>query len=52
MPEFEPGYASALIEGRRGVRFEEAFADRAIESLSRPNDRPRVADWISRFLEG
>lgn len=50
-PEFEPDYAAALIEGRRGSRFEPAIADQAIESLSRPNDRPRIADWIAGFLQ-
>jgi GMP synthase-like glutamine amidotransferase len=51
-PEFDPAYAVALIEGRRGVRFEEAEADRAIASLAKPNDNARVADWIAGFLGG
>jgi GMP synthase-like glutamine amidotransferase len=50
-PEFSPGYAAALIEGRRGTRIAETDADRAIESLARPNDHERVAGWITRFLE-
>ncbi|MGA0601669.1 glutamine amidotransferase-related protein [Caulobacter sp. KR2-114] len=49
-PEFDPGYAGALIEGRRGVRFPEAQADAAIDSLKAPNDNARVARWIEAFL--
>ena len=49
-PEFDPRYACALIEGRRGIRFAEAEADQALESLGRPNDRSRVAGWIAAFL--
>jgi GMP synthase-like glutamine amidotransferase len=51
-PEFDPAYAGALIEGRRGVRFPEAEADKALASLRRPNDRGRVAGWIGAFLDG
>lgn len=50
-PEFEPAYAAALIETRRGTRFDEAFADRAIEMLQQPNDRERVGQWIRDWLE-
>ena len=46
-PEFEPDYAKALIETRRG-RLDDA--DAAIASLDRPNDNARVAGWIERFL--
>jgi len=49
-PEFEPDYAGALIAGRRGVRFAEAEADAAIESLAAPNDNARLARWIGAFL--
>ncbi len=49
-PEFEPAYAQALIAGRRGVRFAEDAADRAIASLDAPNDHLRVAAWIEAFL--
>lgn len=49
-PEFEPDYAKALIERRRGVRYTDDQADAAIASLSRPNDRARVAGWVRRFL--
>jgi GMP synthase-like glutamine amidotransferase len=50
-PEFAPGYAEALIEARRGTRFDEAFADAGIASLHEPNDRVRVASWIAMFLD-
>jgi GMP synthase-like glutamine amidotransferase len=46
-PEFEPAYAQALIESRR-ARVPEP--DAAIDSLTRPNDRALVADWIRNFL--
>jgi GMP synthase-like glutamine amidotransferase len=49
-PEFAPAYSTALIEGRRGVRFPEDEAQRAIDSLKRPDDHVRFADWIGRFL--
>jgi GMP synthase-like glutamine amidotransferase len=47
-PEFEPGFARALIEARR-ERLPDA--DAAIASLDAPDDRLSVADWIARFLE-
>jgi GMP synthase-like glutamine amidotransferase len=49
-PEFDPAYAEALIEARRGTRFEDDQADAAIASLHRPNDNARVGDWLKRFL--
>jgi hypothetical protein len=49
-PEFEPAYAKALIESRRGTRFSPAQADAAIASLDAPDDRARVGGWIRRFL--
>jgi len=49
-PEFEPDYARALIESRRGGRMDETTADAAIASLGQPNDRDRVAIWLRRFL--
>jgi GMP synthase-like glutamine amidotransferase len=49
-PEFDPAYAAALIEARRGDRYTDAQADAAIASLANPNDRVRVADWIEAFL--
>ena len=51
-PEFTPAYAAALVDGRRGDRFDDAFADQAIASLGRPNDRTLLGEWISRFLAG
>ncbi len=48
-PEFEPEYAAALIE-QRWERVPEPEA--AIASLSQPNDRPLVASWMRRFLDG
>ena len=49
-PEFDPAYATALIEARRGSRYTDAQADAAIASLRQPNDRARVAGWIESFL--
>ena len=49
-PGFEPAYARALIEARRGSRFTDAQADAAIASLDHANDRARVAGWIEAFL--
>ena len=49
-PEFDPAYATALIEARRGDRYTDAQADAAIASLHRPNDSGRVAGWIEAFL--
>ncbi len=48
-PEFDPAYAKALIEGRRGL-YAEGQADAALESLDKPNDCQRVGDWIGQFL--
>ena len=47
-PEFPAGYAEALIESRRDLLPD---ADRAIESLARPNDNQRIGGWIRNFLE-
>lgn len=49
-PEFDPAFAAALIEARRGVRHDHDEADAAIASLAQPNDRARVGGWIRRFL--
>jgi GMP synthase-like glutamine amidotransferase len=51
-PEFDPAYAIALIESRRGTRYTKAEADAAITSLAAANDSYRVADWITTFLAG
>lgn len=49
-PEFEPAYARALIESRRGRRYTDTQADQAILSFEQPDDRSRVGGWIQRFL--
>lgn len=49
-PEFEPAYAIALIEARRGKRYSEDEAERAISSYQAPDDRARVGGWIRNFL--
>jgi GMP synthase-like glutamine amidotransferase len=49
-PEFDPAYAEALIENRRGTRFDDAQADAAVASLHHPNDNARVGAWLKRFL--
>jgi len=51
-PEFDPDFAKALIEARRGTRYTDEQADAAIASLTGPNDRERVAEWIRGFLQG
>jgi GMP synthase-like glutamine amidotransferase len=51
-PEFDPDFAKALVEARRGLRYTDEQADAAIASLSEPNDRERVAEWIRGFLLG
>jgi len=49
-PEFQPEYAAALVESRRGHRIADAVADEAVASLTRPNDRPVLTAWIRAFL--
>lgn len=49
-PEFEPAYAMALIEARRGTRYTDAQADAAIASYAGADDRARVGGWIRSFL--
>ena len=51
-PEFDPAYATALIEARRGKVYSDHEADRAIASLSGPDHRARVGRWIGAFLRG
>ena len=51
-PEFEPAYAKALIEVRRGKVYTDAQADVAIASYAGPDDRARVGGWIRAFLAG
>jgi GMP synthase-like glutamine amidotransferase len=49
-PEFEPAYAKALIENRRGTRYTDAQADAAVASFQTNDDRSRVGGWIQGFL--
>ena len=49
-PEFQPAYAAALIEGRRGHRIPHDLADEALLSLEGANDRAVLTAWI-RSLE-
>lgn len=49
-PEFEPAYARALIEARRGSRYTDEQADAAVASYEAPDDSRRVAGWINAFL--
>ncbi|CAL1692478.1 hypothetical protein MMB232_02645 [Brevundimonas subvibrioides] len=49
-PEFQPEYAAALVESRRGTRIPEALADEAVASLGRANDRAVLTAWIRAFL--
>ena len=46
-PEFSPDFAKALIERRYDIVPDPGAA---IASLDAPNDNPRVAGWIRRFL--
>jgi len=50
-PEFEPAYAAALIEARRGARYGEALADAALASLAGADERPRLGRWLRAFLD-
>lgn len=49
-PEFSPEYAAALIDLRRGTRYQQDFADAAAETLKKPNDSKRVAGWLRNFI--
>jgi GMP synthase-like glutamine amidotransferase len=49
-PEFQPDYAAALIETRRGYRIPEALAVEALDTLRQPNDRAVLTAWIRAFL--
>jgi GMP synthase-like glutamine amidotransferase len=48
-PEFCPKFAEALIRSRRGTRFPEALADKALDSLNAPLDGDFVGGWIAHF---
>lgn len=49
-PEFEPGFAAALIEGRCGSLYPRPLAERAIASLAGADDRARLGRWLRAFL--
>lgn len=49
-PEFQPAYAAALTELRRGSRIPDELVDAALESLKRPNDRAVLTAWVRAFL--
>ena len=49
-PEFDPAYASALIENRRGSVYPDAQADAALASFGQADDRARVGRWIANFI--
>ena len=51
-PEFSADYATALIDLRRGTRYQPDFADAAVSTLKKPNDSQRVASWVRKFLKG
>lgn len=48
-PEFDPTFAKALIESRRG-RLPDP--DGALASLDGEDDRERLGGWLRRFLQG
>ncbi|QBQ47726.1 type 1 glutamine amidotransferase [Brevundimonas naejangsanensis] len=48
-PEFDPAFAAALTEGRRG-RIAEHLVDEAQASLKQPNDRAILGAWIRKYL--
>lgn len=48
-PEFTPAYAADLTAGRR-ERIGAALVDDALDSLTRPNDRDLVGQWLRRFI--
>ncbi|MCA6292035.1 gamma-glutamyl-gamma-aminobutyrate hydrolase family protein [Phenylobacterium sp.] len=50
-PEFEPAYARALIEARRGTRYTDEQADAATASYAGPSDRLEVGRRLRRFIE-
>jgi GMP synthase-like glutamine amidotransferase len=49
-PEFDPAYATALIESRREEKLTDQEADRAVRSLKAPDDRHEVGAWMRNFL--
>jgi GMP synthase-like glutamine amidotransferase len=51
-PEFDPAYAAALIEARRGSVYPDDIVAPALASLLGPNDRQRLGGWLLAFLAG
>lgn len=49
-PEFEPAYATALIETRRDGPLSADQASRAVASFAGEDDRVRLGGWIRKFL--
>ena len=50
-PEFTPAYAADLTGGRR-ERIGAEIVDPALDSLTGPDDRARVGQWLRRFIAG
>ena len=48
-PEFTPAYAADLTGGRR-ERIGPALVDEALDSLTWPNDREPLGEWLRRFI--
>lgn len=48
-PEFTPAHAADLTGGRR-ERIGAAVTDRALDSLTGPDDRAMVGEWLRRFI--
>ena len=49
-PEFERAFSTRLVEDRCDADLTAAQTQAALESLKRPDDRARVAEWIRAFL--
>lgn len=50
-PEFDPAFARALIEARRGEVYAPELADAALARLDAPLDSPSLGARIARFFE-
>jgi hypothetical protein len=50
-PEFDPAFARALIEARRGEVYAPDLADAALARLDAPLDSPSLGARIARFFE-
>lgn len=49
-PEFSEGYARDLVDVRRGLSFDDATADRAMETYGCPTDADSTARWVAAYL--